>query len=293
MRGTYAAAAFAFAAFAIWGSLFPFELHPMPWSDTLTLFLGAWQTGPASWSRSDFVSNVLLFVPIGLFGAAALDWTWRRTRVLNAVVVIGGACLLSLGLELVQASILWRTASVVDVLAEALGALIGLAAWRGTSNHFDGAVASTRALIARASAVHRVLLAYAALFAIAWLVPFDFTLRPIEIADKFAHKRLLLPFTPSPDALSPSELLTIAIAAVPLGIAAVRLRRRTRHPIASAMLLVVPVMLVLELGQVSVFSRTTDGTALLAVWAGALSGAAAVRVTRSGTAAPLRSGTAG
>ncbi len=293
MRGTYAAAAFAFAAFAIWGSLFPFELHPVPWSDTLTLFLAAWQTGPASWSRSDFVSNVLLFVPIGLFGAAALDWTWRRTRVLNALAIISGAFLLSLGLELLQASVVWRTASVVDVVAETLGAVVGLATWRAASTYVDRAVASARALVARASAVDRALLAYAALFAVAWLVPFDFTLRPMEIADKFAHKRLLLPFTPSPDALSASALLTIAIASVPLGITALRFRGQTRHPIANAMLLVVPLMVVLEAAQVSVFSRTTDGTALLAVFAGALSGAAAARLARSETAASLRSGTTG
>ena len=35
------------------------------------------------------------------------------------------------------------------------------------------------------------------------------------------HKRLLLPFTPSPDAATPSELATIAVAAIPIGLAAV------------------------------------------------------------------------
>jgi glycopeptide antibiotics resistance protein len=287
VRATYGAVAALFIAFAVWGTLFPFEVRPIAVVDALTLFWSAWGAGPGSWSRSDFVSNVILFVPIGLFACAAVDKSWPHHRVWPAVAVLVPAMLLSTGLELTQALVPWRTSSIVDVLAEGLGTVLGIGIWRITAHRIDAWLAAAHALVHRASLADRALLAYCLLFALAWLLPFDFTLRPAEIADKFVHKRLLLPFTPSPDALSPRMLMLTAIASIPLGIAALRFRGQARHPIASAMLLVVPVMLILEAGQVSVFSRTTDGTALLAVFAGALTGAAAARLSRSETAASV------
>lgn len=291
MRGIYGAGAFLFVAFAVWGSLFPFDVRPLSAHEALSIFWSAWQTGPASWSRSDFASNVILFIPIGLFVCATVDTSWPRHRGLSVLTVLALAFLLSSVLELAQALVPWRTSSIVDVLAETLGASAGLLIWRLAGRPIDANLAAARRVVRRASYVDRTLLAYCALFGLAWLLPFDFTLRPNEIADKFQHKRLLLPFTPSPDAISPAMLMLTCLASIPIGIVAARFNARMRHPIANAMLLTVPALLVLEAGQILVFSRTTDATALLVAIAGALAGAAATRLGRSETAAPLRSGT--
>lgn len=288
MRGTYGAAAFLFMAFAVWGSLFPFDVRPLPAADALALFWSAWQTGPASWSRSDFASNVILFIPIGLFVSATIDTSWPRLRHWSVVAVLVLATLLSGVLEFAQALVPWRTSSIVDVVAETIGASAGVIMWRVASPGIDASVATAHRFVRHASYVDRALLAYCALFGLAWLLPFDFTLRPDEIADKFQHKRLLLPFTPSPDALSPAMLMLTYLASTPIGIVALRVGGRMRHPIARAMLLALPPMLVLEAGQALVFSRTTDATALLAAVAGALAGAAGTRLARSEAAAPLR-----
>jgi glycopeptide antibiotics resistance protein len=288
VRGTYGAAAFLFVAFAVWGSLFPFDVRPLPAADALALFWSAWQTGPPSWSRSDFASNVILFIPIGLFVNATIDTSWPRLRGWSVVAVLVLVTLLSSVLEFAQALVPWRTSSIVDVLAETIGASAGLVTWRIASRRIDASVATAHRFVRQASYVDRALLAYCALFSLAWLLPFDFTLRPNEIADKFQHKRLLLPFTPSPDALSPAMLMLTCLASIPIGIAVLRFGGRTRHPIARAMLLTVAAMLALETGQVLVFSRTTDATALLAAIAGVLAGAAVTRLSRSRAAAPLR-----
>ncbi|MFC7167491.1 VanZ family protein [Halospeciosus flavus] len=51
---------------------------------------------------------------------------WRSlTAVVALVVVFGGA------IELVQGALPWRSASVLDLLADAVGALVGVAAYRG------------------------------------------------------------------------------------------------------------------------------------------------------------------
>jgi glycopeptide antibiotics resistance protein len=293
VRGVYAAGAFLFVAFAVWGSLFPFEVRPLPPADALSLFLSAWQTGPASWSRADFASNVILFIPIGLFLCATVDTAGPRHRRWSAPMALVLAVLLSTVLEFAQALVPSRTSSIVDVLAETLGAGAGLMLWRLTARSIDRNVADAYRFVRRASYADRALLAYCALFGLAWLLPFDFTLRPNEIADKFEHKRLLLPFSPSPDAISPAMLILTCALSIPIGVAAMRLGGGGRRPISTTVLLTVPALVALEAAQVTVFSRTTDATASIAAIAGVLAGAAATRLIKSETATPVRSRTAG
>jgi glycopeptide antibiotics resistance protein len=279
----YAAAAALFIAFAVWGSLFPFDVHRVPWRDAVASF---WSTGHvpvARWSVSDFVSNVLLFVPIGLFGVAS-----TRTRVgapfqgahtsggLKArpylgVVVVCGALVLSTVIELAQAFVPWRTPSVVDVAAETIGAACGVVVWTIVHQPLDAIVAAAVSLVRRSPLVERLLLAYCALFAVAWLAPADFTLRPNEIADKYFHKRLLLPFTPSPDAATAGDLTMIGAAALPIGVTATLCGcgGAARRSLLTAALIAMTFLIGLEAAQIFVFSRTTDGTAFVVAAAAA------------------------
>jgi hypothetical protein len=130
-------------------------------------------------------------------------------------------------------------------------------------------------MIRRSPPVERLLLAYCALFAVAWLVPADFTLRPNEIADKYFHKRLLLPFTPSPDAATARDLTMIGAAALPIGVTATLCGcgGAARRSTVAAALIATTFLVGLEAAQIFVFSRTTDGTAL------AVAAAAAVAAT--------------
>jgi VanZ family protein len=277
----FTGAAAAFVGFAVWGSLFPFEFHAVPAAEALRLFWAPWLRGAATWSISDLVSNVLLFIPIGVFATASLDGrtiSSRRTLI-APVVVVAGALALSTAVEFSQAFIPDRTPSAVDVLAETLGAAIGAAAWRLRGAKFDDRIGNAIAAVAGASVPCRVLLTYCAVFAIAWLLPLDFTLRPGEIADKYEHKRLLLPFVPSPDAASRLELGAAFAAGLPLGVAAVVCGAAPgrRRELASALRLAIPALVALEVLQATVFSRTTDTTSLLAVIAATVAGASSTR----------------
>jgi hypothetical protein len=131
--------------------------------------------------------------------------------------------------------------------------------------------------IGRSTRLERILLLCCAAFAIAWWLPADFTLRPPEIGDKYFHKRLLLPFTPSPDAATPAELAMIAAAAIPLGLAAVLCGcgSQSRRSIASGAVIAAVALVAMELLQIPIFSRTTDGTELLAALGGSTAGSAA------------------
>src|SRR5262249_8191840 len=151
-----------FIAFAAWGSLFPFDFHAVPWSDAIARFWSAWDVPVSRWSRSDFVSNVLLFVPIGLFASAASAGrrasdalvaqpfraglrAWSRPeglRYRSGLAVIAGSTALSTVIELGQAFVSWRTPSVVDVGAETIGAACGTVLWWSVGDRLDALVAS-------------------------------------------------------------------------------------------------------------------------------------------------------
>jgi glycopeptide antibiotics resistance protein len=284
LRASYAIGAAGFVAYAIWGSLFPFDFHRVPAAALAAFWTGA-VTGGATWSLTDLLSNVLLFLPIGLFCAALAEKTCSRRGTTGVAIaaIFGAGAALSTALEIGQAFVSARTPSLVDVAAEAVGFAGGIALWRYLAIELDAVVSGIAATIRAATRIERALLLYCAAFAIAWWLPADFTLRPAEIGDKFVHKRLLLPFAPSPDAASPAELAVTAVAAVPLGVAAVLCGCgvQSRRSVSTGAAMAALFLIVLELGQIPVFSRTTDGTALLAALAGAAGGAAAARSSKA------------
>ena len=274
IRVAYATAAAAFVAYAVWGTLFPFDFQAVPLETAARLFWSRWATDAGSLSLTDLVSNVLLFLPIGLFLSAALESPAKRGRDL---VTLMAAIVLSGTIELAQAFVSWRTSSMLDVAAEVFGAASGIAIWRYLRDELDALLRAGLRMVGRSTRCERVLMACCAAFAIAWWLPADFTLRPAEIGDKYLHKRLLLPFAPSPDAASASQLVTIAAAAIPIGLAAVLCGSgsRRRRSVASGALIAALALVALELIQIPIFSRTTDGTELLAALAGSTAGSAA------------------
>jgi glycopeptide antibiotics resistance protein len=68
---------------------------------------------------SQAIGNVLLLLPVGLFGPLALPWLGRWWRVLLV------AALFSASIELAQLAIPDRSADVDDVMLNTLGALLG------------------------------------------------------------------------------------------------------------------------------------------------------------------------
>jgi VanZ family protein len=75
--------------------------------------------------RGDVFNNLLLYAPFGFCAALVLEPRWGRTAGIVGAVLLGAS--LSLGLELLQASVSPRVSSLRDLTLNATGSLAGAA----------------------------------------------------------------------------------------------------------------------------------------------------------------------
>src|SRR5689334_6442853 len=116
------------AAVIIYGSLYPFDFrfHGNP-AEAVATLLSSWR----DWtSRGDMISNVLLYVPFGLFAVNAVG---GRSRILRAALVTITGLLLCFGVELIQHYEASRSSVMSDVYCNTAGTLLGAIA--GTFFH--------------------------------------------------------------------------------------------------------------------------------------------------------------
>jgi VanZ family protein len=112
------------ALLIVYGSLYPFEYVEPPsvaaaWRQLL--LASGWWTSPG-----DVMGNVALFVPWGALGATALAHVPRRQQRLVGFLV--GSVVFALAVQVIQIWFPSRTPSRADVLWNAVGTLVGMAA---------------------------------------------------------------------------------------------------------------------------------------------------------------------
>lgn len=113
-------AALAYVALIVYGSLYPFS----GWTTRgVTLFAFLIPDWSGSWHRTDMVTNVLAYAPLGVLLAR---W-WRKRGVSLGTIAIPtliGACL-SFSMEFSQQFLPSRVAGLDDILTNTLGTLLG------------------------------------------------------------------------------------------------------------------------------------------------------------------------
>jgi glycopeptide antibiotics resistance protein len=269
-RRYFLALLLGFIFLAVYGSLVPLQPSAMDWPTAAARFQSILQQPVSVASRTDWATNVLLFVPIGflatglVFGASPGD----LRRGLGIVVVVAACAALSLAIEFGQLWVADRTCSQNDIVAESLGSLIGASAWL-----FLGPLLITwMSRVLEASRprqqIERMLEAYTAIVFAYMLMPLDLTLGPAEIYDKFQEGKLnLIPFQDI--AASPVgivELLGDMLLLVPLGMLAAlwhwpvweRVRPFGQSLVAGAL-----AVLAIEAAQLFVYSRYSSTTDLI------------------------------
>lgn len=275
----YAWLAWGVIAFTFYVSLLPFRLEPVPLGPAVAYFVDIIGTWPQRVPRVNFLANLLLFVPIG-FGlcGSRLAGGGRRLAAGTAAVALAAALATSLGAEFLQVFAPRRIVSLADVAAQMLGCGAGIAAWAVLGPELTAWLQDTYART-ELDRVRRVLVAYAAVWVFVNLAPFDITLNPGRLLQRYREGDIVLvPFASARSAVRLAWDAAVTLAsAVPLGVLAVAgghpARRRTA---ARAAVLGVALLAAVEVAQVVIRSHAADATDLvcggaglaIGIWAG-------------------------
>jgi VanZ family protein len=109
------------AAFIVYGSLYPFDFRvPPPGPGAVGAFLESWDKRPG---RGDFLANILLYIPFGLF--FLLGCRHGRPFAGKLFLTVFSGALLSLCMELTQYYDAGRDTEATDFYANALGMFLG------------------------------------------------------------------------------------------------------------------------------------------------------------------------
>lgn len=273
-----------FSLFIIYGSLYPFhwQARPgaLPWADLLAILL----TAETESSRLDFSTNVLLTVPLAFCLMIFLRAKTRLGAPVLSLAVLVFCLLLAIAVEVLQLYVPGRVPSKFDVIAQGLGAVIGIAlwAWRGEAlwrllfdwSPFNQGQSRWEKL---ASLYLIGVFSYG-------LLPLDLTLSPHDLLAKWKLGRIhILPFhaLAGPTAVLLYQYLSIVLIwAVAAWLMSKAKALSTTSEIVGRTVLAAAL---LELLQLFVMSRNTDSTdVLLAAVAGL-----GVGLLRSSRAKPL------
>lgn len=181
-----------YLAFILLVSTLPLQL------ETLTLVAAA-QHAQANFhgffavdSYSAWFSNLVLFVPLPFFFAAALSITDSRLRDWSQILLLSfGFFVFTLFIEFIQLFIKTRTTSATDVVAEMLGVLGGWLLWWGSKNRFYALYFNLYERF-RARTYRTYFMVYFIVLSIFSVLPFDITINPIELFQKLTDGRLVV-----------------------------------------------------------------------------------------------------
>jgi len=265
-RRSYAVVGLAFMAFAVYGSLLPFEFRPIPFDAALSTFSSVVLSRPPSRiSRSDLLANSLLFIPVGYALAGALllgrGGGWPTLRAATTILPLSVS--VSLVAEFLQLFTGNRVPSNTDIAAQLAGSLAGIAAWLVVGERSTAWLRETFA--ARTDdRLARVLFGFALGWVFVNLAPFDITVDAGDLAARLRSGNIsVVPFS-GPDVGSARwnwDALAELLSAIPLGLfGLIGWRSKGVHSPAAAFAVGLTIVLSVELAQVFIRSHAASGT---------------------------------
>lgn len=264
-RGHYAVLALLFAAFAIYGSVTPLRVHPMPFADAVERFRLVLAQPLRVPSRSDWLANFLLLLPFGfcLMAAICCDRPYFGVAALPVTIVAG--LILAAFVEFAQLYFPPRVSSINDIAAQGCGSTTGALLWLVRGQRLT---VNARCLwndFGSRSTAHLLLPLYLFVFLLVQTLPFDFTLSPVEFYRKYKHGRVhLLPFTASAGGfeLTEKHFWNVALFA-PVGLLLAQLRGRLQRSGLRAFVAGLLAAAAIEFAQLLTVSRHFDTTDIL------------------------------
>ena len=174
---------FLYVAFVVYGSLVPFDFHYVPLDQAWATFQQIRMFKLGVESRADWISNGVLYVPVGFLTAHLLIQKFSAARRAPLFILAGlFSVALALGVEFAQIFFAPRTVSLNDLLAETVGIFIGLilaARYSGWFKTLLQAIFNNPRRLAL-----RLVQAYLAGYIAFSLFPYDILLSGLEIEQK-------------------------------------------------------------------------------------------------------------
>ncbi len=168
------------ALFVLYGSLLPFEYRDAPPGYTFGNFSYLNWTNPENYNQVDWVTNLILYVPIGFFAFGATSRQKSGGAILAALL---GASL-AICIEFLQIWAAPRTASLNDIVANIIGAGAGILGWGLWGRLIVSAVQNT--LSGGPKTLTAGLGLYLLVYSFIALFPFDFLVSADEVAMRLA-----------------------------------------------------------------------------------------------------------
>ncbi|MDQ2945709.1 MAG: VanZ family protein, partial [Acidobacteriota bacterium] len=112
-------------ALIVYGSLWPWQYNPAHATGSpLSILFHSWSAKIHSPDVDDIVVNLLLYLPVGMFGYLALDrHHHRRLRIIGPILL---GFILSGSIEMLQVYDKTRDCSAIDLLCNTVGAVLGV-----------------------------------------------------------------------------------------------------------------------------------------------------------------------
>jgi len=162
------------------------NLNHLPVETALSQFKNINYLDLGAGSRADWIANILLYIPLAFGASAAFGGV--RYPLVRALISVGVSvfCLaLAVSVEFTQLFFPPRTVSLNDLIAEALGTVIGVLGWQFFGTYFSDLYRHLLrgSLLSAQAAIIFYLLIYVALS----LFPFDFVTSFAELNEKLAN----------------------------------------------------------------------------------------------------------
>ena len=269
--------AIAYLVFVVYGSLLPFELHPLAFAAAWAKFQHIPFLHLGEGGRADWVANLLLYMPVGFLVCAWLVGQSRRPLVLAigmGLSVLFSAAL-AVGVEFTQEFFPQRTVSLNDIYAECGGGALGTVLWPFIGMRLTHLARTIFQGGRRAR--YAALIAYGLAYLALSLFPYDFLLSFDEWQRQLTSGNVGWLFAPNCGGDCWLKLVAEAFAVAPFGmLAALAFGRRVSLALAAVAGLLLGVLI--EGLQLSIVSGISQGASIASRGVGVMLGVALLRL---------------